>query len=201
MENEMERIAEELILLRDYDLSVRTDLSESGTLTAGYDERMEMVHLQNAYRLESMIEEHGWITESKVGGEANEAALLIVLHAISLPDFQHSTLNAIKKAVDANEEVQSHYAFLFDRIRFNERKPQLFGTQFDWDEKGLMSPWTIEFPDRVDQLRAEFGLPPLEVQIAAIRESVTASGALPPADYQKRQEEILEWCRKTGWVS
>lgn len=201
MQESFEQIAAELILMRDYDLNVRDSLAESGELAEGYNQQMENVHQQNALRLEMMMEEHGWLTAEKVGAEANEAALLIVLHAISLPQFQRQTADLIKAAVDEGKEEPANYAFLSDRICFHERRPQLFGTQYDWDEQGLMSPWKLLSPERVDALRLAMGLGPIDAHTTQVRASVAESGEQPPADFAARQREIENWCRATGWIS
>ena len=87
-----------------------------------------------------------------------------------------------------------------DRIRFNERKPQVYGTVFDWDEHGQLSPWTIEDEAGVDERRTSVGLPPLVDAVEDARNQAAAEGNTPPADYSTRQWEIEDWARRTGWT-
>lgn len=192
--------AQEIIKMKDNDLQVRQHLVETGELFAGYNKEMEKVHMKNANRLEIILEQIGWITIEKVGEKARDAAVIIVQHAISLPNFQRKCLDYIKKAIDRSQEEKRNYAFLCDRILFNERKPQKFGTQYDWDKDGLMSPWQIEKPETVNILRKEFGLNTIEEETAAIRQGVIDNRQTPPTDYRTRQKEIFEWSKKTGWI-
>ncbi len=97
----------------------------------------------------------------------------------------------------AGEATLAQVAYLEDRIAFFERRPQRYGTQFDWDERGMLSPWPIEDPDGVDARRAAVGLPPLADRIAQVRKS--AQGSVPP-DYARRQAEMLAWSRSVGWI-
>ena len=59
--------------------------------------------------------------------------------------------------VDSGEVSAVNVAYLTDRVRMHEGKPQVYGTQFrrsngDWE------PYPIEDPDRVDERRAALGL-------------------------------------------
>src|SRR2546430_12422286 len=38
------------------------------------------------------------------------------------------------------------------------RSPQVYGTQYDWDEKGELNPHPVEDPEGVDELRRSVGL-------------------------------------------
>lgn len=193
-------IASTLIALRDYDLEVRELLILTGELFKGYHPEMEKVHIANARELGTIINEIGWPTKQKVGSDAHAAAMMIAQHAISLPEFQRRCLKLIEDSIVTGEESKRSYAFLYDRICYNERRPQKFGTQYDWDQNGIMSPWTLEDPEHVNERRLEHGLNPIEEETAAIRLGVIENGETPPADYGKRQKEIEEWCRKTGWI-
>jgi hypothetical protein len=195
-----ESYAGELIKMRAFDLETRERLAATGELFKGYNPVMEQMHLQNAKRLEEMMHEIGWPDKEKVGEQARDAAMLIVQHAISLPAFQRTCLHNIKAAIDAGKEDKRNYAFLHDRIRFNERRPQRFGTQYDWDRNGQMSPWRLENPENINELRKEYGLNPIEEETAAVRKGILQSNDIPPESYEKRQQEILNWSRKTGWL-
>lgn len=193
-------IADDLLDMQAQDLRLRKQLITAGTLFEGYHPEMEALHIRNARRLEEILDTIGWPTAGKVGQEANEAAFLIVQHAISLPDFQRKCLQLMGAAVEQGLETAKPYAYLYDRIRCNEGRPQRFGTQFDWDENGEMSPCTIEDPEGVNARRQACGLVPIEAATAAMRQQVIAEGGTPPADLGKRQQEIQSWRRRTGWI-
>lgn len=194
-----ETVLHQLIELYHKDEPTRAKLAHEGVLFDGYAAEMEQVHRQNAKQLESIIGEFGWPGETLVGEDGAWLAWIVAQHAISLPDFQRRCLELLSAAVAAEDAPSIHAAFLTDRIRFNERKPQVYGTIFDWDEYGQLSPWAIEDRAEVDQRRATVGLPPLADAVADARAQATAEGDRPPADYEARQREIEEWARRTGW--
>ena len=121
-------------------------------------------------------------------------------HAISNPEFQQACLSHIVQAVQENEVPPSYFAFLTDRILYNQREPQQFGTVFDWDENDEISPWTIEDEENVDQRRASVGLPPLGDAITTMRQEAAIEGNIPTKSYEKRQRDIEEWARRVGWI-
>ena len=125
------------------------------------------------------------------------AAWLVLQHAIGEPDVQRGCLPILREAAERGEATLAQVAYLEDRIAFFERRPQRYGTQFDWDERGMLSPWPIEDPEGVDARRTAVGLPPLADRIAQARKS--AQGSVPP-DYARRQAEMLAWSRSVGWV-
>ena len=51
----------------------------------------------------------------------------------------------------------------------NEGRPQRYGTQVGDVQDGEPVPWPIEEPNRVDERRAEIGLPPLSEYLARWR--------------------------------
>jgi hypothetical protein len=190
----------QLIELYHNDEQTRARLAKEGVLFDGYATEMEQVHAANAEQFESIVSEFGWPGESLVGEDGAWLAWMIAQHAIGLPVFQRRCLDLLNAAVKKEEAPAIHAAYLTDRIRFNERKPQLYGTVFDWDEQGQLSPWMVEDDAGVDERRASVGLPPLADATEEARKQAAAEGNAPPADYGARQWEIEEWSRKTGWT-
>jgi hypothetical protein len=192
-------LAERLLRLRDRDLATRARLAAAGDLFDGYAPAMEAMHVENAETLTAIVEESGWPRVSEVGEEASEAAWLVAQHAISRPDAMRAFRVALEAAVRLGEAPARHLAYLTDRIRFHERRPQVYGTIHDWDESGELGPWTIERPERVDELRRSVGLPPLAETTARLREEARAEGERP-ASTAARRERASEWARRVGWV-
>ena len=79
---------------------------------------------------------------------------------------------------------------LDDRIAFNERRPQKYGTQFDWDENGQMSPHAVDDFKAVDRRRRTLGLTPFADQIAHMREAWRTSNERPPAAHSRRHDVV-----------
>jgi hypothetical protein len=162
---------------------------------------MRGVHDRHALRLAQILAEHGWPGERQVGADGAEAAWLIVQHAIAQPGFQRQALAMLKAATGRGEAPAWQAAMLEDRIRTFEGRPQRYGTQFDWDAAGQLSPLSIEDQASVDERRKALGLRPLQDEIAAKRDAAVRAGERPPADWDARQREVAAWLREVGWRS
>ena len=123
------------------DESMREELSRTGELFVGYHPKMAEVHRQNSRRLNEIVAHHGRPDECAVGKDGSEAAWLIVQHAIDQPDFQRRMFVYLQNAAEQGRVESWQPALLEDRIRSLEGRPQKYGTQFDWDESGEMSPY------------------------------------------------------------
>jgi hypothetical protein len=195
-----EKLRQELLAMRAEDERVREELAETGELFDGYHPTMEAVHLKNAARLEEMLAENGWLGKSLVGEDGAEAVWLIVQHAISRPDLQRRFLPLLKAQIERGENPAWQAAFLEDRILSFEGKPQIYGSQFDWNERDAMSPNEIFDPEKIDERRAAVGLEtPYSEYIKACNEAVKKSNEKPPDNLDERQRAFEEWARKTGW--
>nr|WP_229029224.1 hypothetical protein [Flavobacterium sp. SLB02] len=75
-------------------------------------------------------------------------------------------------AVNQNKADAKNLAYLLDRIAVLEDKPQLYGTQFDWNENGILSPNKFDNIIKVNQRRKSIGLNTLEQQTNIIRKRV-----------------------------
>ena len=133
-------IAERIIELKNAYLTLRDKLVQSGLLSEGYNEEMMELHTKNAEILNGIVDTIGYPTIDKVGIEANEAAWLVIQHAIGQPTFMKKCVELLEIAVSKNEADPKNLAYLTDRIAAFEEKPQLYGTQFDWDDNGELSP-------------------------------------------------------------
>ena len=195
-----EDIAKRLITLKNADLQLRNELIRDGNLGDGYNKEMETLHNENAVSLEEIIDAIGYPTISKVGKEANGAAWLVVQHAISKPDFMRRCAALLKEAVENNEANPINLAYLFDRIALFEERLQLYGTQFDWDENGVLSPRPFDNLIKVNQRRKSIGLITLEEQTQVIRNRAKNEGQKPPVDFEKRKQLMETWKQLVGWI-
>jgi hypothetical protein len=160
---------------------------------------MEEVHKKNAAELSAIIDEHGWPGVELVGEEAAKAAWLVATHAISLPDFQRRCRAMLAESVERGDAPAAHLAMLDDRIRFNEGRPQRYGTILDWQDDGDLGTGPIEDPDRIEERRAEVGLPSLNEHLERVRAATREENNTPPDDIDARRREIDEWARNVGW--
>ena len=131
-------------------------------------QRMREVDARNQARMEAIIEVHGWPGKNLVGENGAEAAWLLVQHAE--PEFMERCLPLLKAAMDKGEAPGRHYAYLLDRVRMRQGKPQVYGTQFLFDDEGNLIRHELENPDQVDERRAKVGLGPIAEYERQLRE-------------------------------
>lgn len=193
-------IAQTIIALKDADLAMRDKLIAKHQLGDGYHEEMEQLHISNAVKLESIIDTIGYPTIEKVGQEASDAAWLVIQHAISKPTFMKKALTLLTAEADKDESYQRQMAYLSDRIAVFEDKPQLYGTQFDWDRHGELSPKPCDDIVKVDERRKAIGLNTLAEQTAIMRAQAKKENEFPPVNLEQRRQEIDLWRRRVGWL-
>lgn len=171
-EGDIGAIRTALLSMRDDDLRVRAELASRGTLWDTYDPHMEEVHLRNARRLAGILDQYGWPDAGRFGADGQDAAWMILMHSISVPDLMRRGRALLAEAVKGAAAPPALLARLGDRIRTLEGLPQLYGTILDWDDEGQLSPLSIEAPE---------------------------AGSGPPADPRAKDRDYQIWLRRTGW--
>ncbi len=193
-------INKRLIECMELDIAFRETLLSSDRKNEGYNEEMQQIHERNARILGEIIEGIGYPTTDKVGEDGAYAAWLIIQHAISLPHFMINCAQLLKKAVEEGKANPIHLAYLVDRIAVFQNKPQQYGTQFDWDVEGKMSPQEIDDVDAVNERRAALGLLSIEEQTTKMRTEAQSEQRNAPADFFKRKKDFYTWQKKHGWI-
>jgi len=197
---DLKNIAEKIIELKNADLKLRARLIKNGQLSEGYNEEMEALHNNNAKILNEIIDKVGYPTSDKVGKEASEAAWLVIQHSIGQPSFMKKCVKLLEKAVEKDKADPINLAYLSDRIAVFEGKPQLYGTQFDWDKNGELMPKPFDNLTEVNDLRRSVGLNTLEEQTQIMREQVKRENQAPPKEFEKRKQKYDEWRKTVGWL-
>ena len=192
-------LLEELLALQQRDTDTRSRLLAEDRLYGDYAEEMQQVHRANAERLAHIIAVHGWPGRTLVGTDGAGAAWLIAQHAICTPDLQRGFLAHLESAVAQGEAPPRQLAYLMDRIRFNEERPQRYGLVLDWDADAQLN-CTVEDPEHLDARRAAVGLLPFAGDLARHRAAVAAEGGHCPEDYAAYQARRRAWARHVEWV-
>lgn len=193
------KLKKELLDMVEEDNRVRTELIESGELFQDYNSQMADVHQRNGKHLDTILMQYGWPGSSLVGEDAADAAWLILQHAIGNPALQRRCLPLLKKSAEMGETKAFQVAYLEDRICYFEGRPQRYGTQFDWDENGVLCPHPIENPTQVDIIRESVGLGSLSEHVQEMRERASSEGNERPGDFHERQKKKEVWARSVGW--
>jgi hypothetical protein len=168
MNNQLRR---ELLSMQEEDQQTLRELIDAGELQEQeYHPRMRAVHERNNVRIKEIVGQYGWPGISLVGKEGAKAAWLIAQHAVLDTEFMERALPLLKEAVKHNEAEGWCLAYLQDRVLTMADKPQIYGTQHDFDENGTAFPLPIAEPHKVDVLRQEMGLEPLAEATKRIQE-------------------------------
>lgn len=195
-------IAKKIIRLKNADLQLRDEFIRKGELGNGYHEEMQALHHKNAEALNEIIDSIGYPTAGKVGKEAADAAWMVIQHAIVRPDFMRKCLKLMENSIPEKSHAERiNTAYLSDRIAVFEGRPQLYGTQFDWDENGQLSPNVYDDPDQVNERRKSLGLNSLEDQTSLIRSRARKENQQAPADLKQRNQEMEAWKKSVGWIT
>lgn len=181
------KIANELIEMARHDLHVREKLLSEGRLSPGYHPDMELVHKNNAARLEEIMDLIGYPTRSKVGPQASEAAWLIVQHAISEPALIKRCYALLSAA--GNDVSPQNLAYLYDRICYFEGRPQRYGTQFDG--RGI---YPVEDRGEMVKLREALQL------TAHDDDQIVEHKAVQNLNLHPDDSAFNDWRKKVGWI-
>ena len=93
--------------------------------------------------MKQIVAQYGWPGRSLVGNDGAGAAWLLVQHATSDAPFMEHCLS-LMQAAPAGEVSASNIAYLEDRVRIRQGKPQRDGTQFKQGADGHLVPDAIE---------------------------------------------------------
>ena len=196
-----EELKSTLVKMVEEENHLKAELASDGSLYEGYPVKIRELHLNQANVLERIVETYGWPKISLVGKKGADAAWLILQHSISRPDFMKRCFPVFESAVQENEARSRHLACLTDGIRYFSREPQVYGSYFDWNEKGQLCPWVIEDPENVNERRKKMGLNTLEERIKEMEGDVRKNNLLPPKDYLERQSEMNQFLKEVGWIA
>jgi hypothetical protein len=155
-------LAAELQRMADEDQQLRRKMQ-------AVHEELTSTDARNTQRLCEIVDEMGWPTRSRVGEAAEHLAWLLVQHADRDVAFQRRCL-ALMESESADEVCPKHLAYLEDRIRIADGRPQRYGTQLTMTEHGLDA-GPLEDPDKLDDRRQRVGLEPIADYIRRARGS------------------------------
>ena len=159
------RLRAELLERRDQDQRLRRELVRQMNLEDGVNpalgDSVAALDRRNTARMKEILATHGWPGEALVGADGSRAAWVLVQHGDQDPSFQKLALELLGAAVEAGQASGRDLAFLTDRVRTRDGRPQVYGTQTEVVDCRRV-PYPIEDPDGVDRRRAAVGLGPLQ---------------------------------------
>jgi len=156
----------ELLAMCEVDQKVRQSFGSH--MSAESVAEMQAVDARHTSRMRAIVAKHGWPSRSLVGDDGSHAAWLLVQHADSA--FMAQCLPLMERAVAAGQASGKDYVYLLDRVRMQQGKPQVYGTQFTLAADGQLVLHPIEDAEHVDERRRAIGLPPMAEQEKVMRE-------------------------------
>lgn len=152
-------LAAELIEMGKQDQAIRQDFGPEKLKDPAFIKRMNEEDQAREKRLGAIIDAEGWPLTSRVGDAAVGSAWAIAQHAS--PAFLKRCVPLMQAAADKLEFAPNLLALSVDRVRVQEGKPQVYGTQLHWDKDGKLQLDPIEDREHVDARRAAAGMEPL----------------------------------------
>lgn len=192
-----QHIIDEIKSMTNKDLQLRKKLAEEGLLNNGYNIEMEKVHLKNAHRLQEIIDTYGFLNFSLTDQDTINNIFLIVQHAISLPIIMINFYQRLKE-IEMNQYNFIYFMYLEDRINFFLRKPQNYGTQFDYDENGIFTVYTLsQEKEKINKIRTSYNLPTIEEKYDEL--SKFQPLFLSKEENAKRLADFRQFLEISGW--
>ena len=109
----------------------------------------------------AIIENYGWPGKSMVGEIANKSVFYAIQHADL--EIMKKYYEALKESVKTGESDPWGFALLTDRILIDSNKPQMYGTQYYFDEEvGQYFFYPIENIREANRMPRKVGMQPLK---------------------------------------
>lgn len=119
--------------------------------------QMQKIDSVNQAQVKLILNQYGWLPQSKISEKAADAIFFVVQHADMELIKKH--LPDLKKLANNKEAKTTHAAMMEDRLLMYEGKKQIYGTQAmgNGSADGKAFIWPIQHPEKVNQLRKEAG--------------------------------------------
>lgn len=163
------KLKEELLKLAGKQRELLLEVVANDQAKASDQKKLQKLFESHTVKLCEMLKTSGWPTSALVDREGVVAAFLILKNS-GLYELQRDLLPVIVAVIKKDPGQKSDFAALYDRLRVSAGMKQLFGTQAVTSE-GFLVLYPIENPAKVDALRAEFGLPKLDLYIRALQQN------------------------------
>ena len=128
--------------------------------------------------LQRAVAERGWPSKSSFGDSVSMAAWLILQHS-PLNEWQNSMRAPLDSLAKAGEVRRSEVAMFTDRVLVHQKKPQIYGTQFDFAGGKLVASRIADVKG-LDERRAAVGLPPMNEYVKKLAEVYRIPVVWPP---------------------
>lgn len=161
-------VRQELIRLGAEDQEARRELSPDRMQDTAFAKSMLRGDSARTARLRAIVDEYDWPDSLRAGGEAAEAAFLILQHSPS-HELQKEWLPTIEGLARQGTVAADQAALLIDRVLVHDGLPQRYGTQFEIVDGRLVLD-SVENEAGLEARRSSMGLPSMEEYIRLMEE-------------------------------
>ncbi|MGM0579038.1 MAG: DUF6624 domain-containing protein [Bacteroidota bacterium] len=113
------------------------------------------------HKVTIFLNEYGWQSKKEIGELANMGLFLAIQH--SSKEEMESFKEIVEKAFQEDKIEKSSYALYIDRLKVRNGLPQIYGTQYYYDEKSASLQFNeIEDFENINKRRKKVGLPKIE---------------------------------------
>ena len=154
-------LSTELAAMASKDADVRNAFIQSGMKMNSPEQRAVIeTDAADLARLRVIFQKYGFPSRALVGRGGVNNAWLLVQHASTDPAFMAKALERARPLMLSGDLPRPNYALLVDRVRLQQGKKQLYGSQLK-GEPGHFETLPLDDPEHVDQRRSEMGMEPL----------------------------------------
>lgn len=158
-----EKLKEELLKLVNKQQELLMQVVEKDQTKESDRNKLHKVYETHTVKLCQILKTSGWPTTAAVDRVGVVAAFQILKNGGTF-ELQRDLLPVIVAAIKKDPSQKSEFAGLYDRLRVSAGMKQLFGTQAI-SMGGFLILYPIEDQTKVDSLRAEYGLPNINLYI------------------------------------
>lgn len=117
-------------------------------------------HLIHLNKVETILNERGWLGSDIVGDQGNRTLYIIIQH--SELEIQLKYLPMMREATKNGNVLPRDLAHLEDRIASKTEKLQIYGSTIKrYSETGILDVWPVIDPKNIDERRLSVGLEPI----------------------------------------
>jgi len=142
------------------DQDIRQDLSPDRLRDTAFARRLLRGDSARTARLRTILDMYGWPDSARAGGEAAEAAFLVLQHSPS-HQLQKTWLPTIERLARQGKVPPDQAALLVDRVLVADSLPQRYGTQFTMVDGRLVLD-SVADEATLEERRRAMGLPTME---------------------------------------
>lgn len=171
---------------QQYRLQWDSIMNKNGMNSPEFIDLIKKMNLQDSINLLTVgkiLDQYGWLSKEQTSVDASEALFLVIQHA-PLP-AQLKYLPVLKKAVANKKAKATDYALLVDRTNMYQGLFQIYGSQLNYDAKGVLHIFPIMDEPNVDKRRASVGLPSMQTYLDLFNQNLHYT--LPKIDPYKNK--------------